>query len=343
MLTSLNQFLTKHSIRDGTLLVGVSGGADSVALLRALHAVADHFRLKLIAAHFDHAIRDDSAEDARWVTELASRLQIPCVTERRKGDPSQTLPSEESARVWRYRFFRKCAREFSCQWVAVAHTGDDQAETVIHHIIRGSGLKGLSGIPPVRPLFPDAEETFEPAEAPPLLIRPFLNVPRSELLSYLNELGQDFRTDPTNNDCQYTRNRIRRELLPLIREQYNAQFNDALSRLAVQSGEAQQLIEELASQLLKQTTLEQRPERIRLRRETGSSLQPVLLREMFRQIWEKQNWPRQGLGFSHLEKLAHMFATGSPRLLSLPGSIEALCRRQVLELRRSPPDSLKDS
>lgn len=335
MLTPLTHFLTKQNIRNGSLLVGVSGGADSVALLRALHTVAERFELNLVAAHFDHAIRDNSAEDAEWVARLASQLQIPFVVERRvaeRTDGDASLPSEESARDWRYCFFRETARIHECRWVAVAHTADDQAETVLHHIVRGSGLKGLGGIPPVRPLF---SPTGTEGQVP-LLIRPLLEIPRTDLLTYLDSLGQDFRTDPTNEASQYTRNRIRLELLPLIREQFNSRFDDALSRLAVQARETQELVEEQAGEFLSQQTLEQVPERIRIRRDANTLPMRVLLREMFRQIWEKQNWPRQGLGFSHLEKLAEMYSAGSPRSLSLPGSVEATCRRQVLELKRSP-------
>jgi tRNA(Ile)-lysidine synthase len=329
----LTQFLLEHRIRDARLLVGVSGGVDSVSLLRGLMSLAGRFGIELVAGHFDHGLRKESARDAEWVDALCQRLGIRCVVGRDEvhdessvsgggREPTRFRPSEETSRNRRYDFLGRMAEAEGCRWLAIAHTADDQAETVLHHILRGTGLKGLAGIPARRALSQNVE-----------LIRPFLLARRSDLLAELARLDQSFLTDETNRDCGYTRNRLRNELLPRLRQDFNPQVDAALVRLAAQSAEASALIGSLACELLTGALLDRHPQGARLLRSRLCDQPPVLVREAIVHLWEIQNWSRQPLSARHVDRLLQMVISGSPDRLSLPAGLEARSRDEILELR----------
>ena len=178
-------------LRGASILVGVSGGADSVSLLRGLHALADQAGLRIVAAHLNHGMRPGAAErDAAWAGELCERLGLPIAIESvdvLAHAKDQRLGLEEAARSLRYQFFDRAARQENCTHVAVAHTADDQVETVLHHLFRGTGLAGLRGMLPKRPLSDGLT-----------LVRPLLSIRRAQIEAWLAEIGQDFRTDSTN-------------------------------------------------------------------------------------------------------------------------------------------------
>lgn len=308
-------------LRSQRLLLGVSGGADSVALLRAFHALAGANDLTLAVAHLDHALREESADDAGWVCDLAEGLGLACLVERTNLDHFSGT-SEERARDARYEFFRFAARQESCRFVLTAHTADDQVETVLHQMLRGSGLRGLSGIPAERSIGQGVK-----------LIRPLLNVTRNEILEYLNSLSQNFRVDPTNALRDFTRNRIRHEILPLLRSEINPRVDDALLRLARQAQESQLVIEFSAARLRDQCQQECAMDLVRLACTPQAAA--AVAREMFVEIWQSQHWPRQELGSAHLELLSRMLLSGSPVGADFPGGISARVRRGVLELRRA--------
>src|SRR5580693_731059 len=206
-LAALAKSVQSFGLSVRRILVGVSGGGDSVALLHGLHALADQERLQLVAAHLDHGIRGAAAaEDAAWTAELCERLEIPLVLEsadvpayaRERG-----LNLEEAARDVRYQFFERAAAGANCSHVAVAHTADDQVETVLHHLFRGTGLAGLQGMPATRPLGRALT-----------IVRPLTPFYRLQMLAFLESIGAQFRTVETNFDEARTRSRIRNEALP---------------------------------------------------------------------------------------------------------------------------------
>ncbi|HEX5104177.1 MAG TPA: tRNA lysidine(34) synthetase TilS, partial [Pirellulaceae bacterium] len=186
--------------RDVTVLVAVSGGADSVALLRGLHQLKAAGEGRLVLAHFNHRLRGaESDADQALVEELARRLGLEAVVGARgREGEGERGRSEESLRELRYEFLAAAADKVGARFVATAHTADDQVETVLMNVLRGTGLAGLAGIPRVRRLTDAAT-----------LIRPLLNVTRAEVLEYLHSLGQSYRDDATNQSADYTRNRVR--------------------------------------------------------------------------------------------------------------------------------------
>ena len=227
-----------------TVLLAVSGGPDSVALLRAMSELKSKCggAGRLIVGHFNHRLRPDSAEDAQFVAELSSQLKLPFY--QGEADVARLAAFqgdgvEAAARAARYGFLQQTAERLGARYVATAHTADDQIETVLFNILRGTGLSGLAGMERARPLGSAVS-----------LIRPWLAVRRSEVMTYLDMIGQTYRTDPTNAGSDFTRNRLRNELLPLLREKFNPEVDDALSRLSQLAGDVQRLIESLAEDLL---------------------------------------------------------------------------------------------
>lgn len=308
------------------VLLAVSGGADSVALLRAALSLRDELRLDLTAAHLIHGLRGAAAtEDARWVEDLCGRLNVPVVIGR--ADVPQAAAqsgrgTEETARIVRYEFLKESARSHGLGQIAAAHTADDQAETILHQIIRGSGLAGAAGMPRRRSLGDRID-----------LIRPMLDVRRSEVERWLAGIGQDFRTDATNLDERHTRNRIRQGLMPLLRREFNAEIHEALLRLGRQAGEAQGSLEFCARRLLDTAVLETGEAVCRFDCKPLAEVPRHLLRTCFVLLWQDLGWPRQGMGYEHWERLAEVAISGGA--VTLPGDIEARRRGNMLVLRRN--------
>jgi tRNA(Ile)-lysidine synthase len=229
------------------ILVAVSGGADSVALLHSLHQVAKQRRWRLTVAHLNHGIRGKKAnDDAAFVEAMARRLRIPCVVGRarvpalakRKG-----ISLEMAAREARYAFLTRTARAVKADGVATAHTADDQVETILLKLVRGAGRGGLSGM---------AAQSL--VDGVPL-IRPLLEVSRGEIEAFLRERGLSWREDESNRDTAFLRNRVRHELLPLLEEQFNPRIREAVLRCGEVLGAEDAWMEELAQEILKDCTL----------------------------------------------------------------------------------------
>ncbi len=226
---------------DVTVVVAVSGGCDSVALLRAMLALKTSGAGRVCAAHLNHQLRPEADEDERFVVELCQRLGVKCEVEQAAVDQLAARSGnglEAAARMARYRFLQETAGRLGARFVATAHTADDQAETILHRILRGTGIRGLAGMPRARPL------------GHATLIRPLLGVRRDELRAYLDALGQPWRHDQSNADLRFTRNRIRHQTMPQLRRHFNAGLTEALLRLGALAGEAQAVVDELVAERL---------------------------------------------------------------------------------------------
>jgi tRNA(Ile)-lysidine synthase len=211
----------------GAVIVAVSGGADSLALLHALHAIQDKLEISLHVAHFDHGIRPESADDAAFVAAFAESLGLPCTIGR--GDvpaiaARDRVGIEAAARSARYAFLAETAGKVGAAQVVTAHHRDDQAETVLMHVLRGAGLAGLRGMLPRAPL---------PYSSQPgiMLIRPLLPFSRAQIEAYLAENNLTPRIDSTNADPSYLRNRLRLDIIPLLKT-INPALDEALTQLA---------------------------------------------------------------------------------------------------------------
>jgi tRNA(Ile)-lysidine synthase len=208
--------IRRHALLAGgeTVLVAVSGGADSVALLHFLVELAPAWRLRLHVLHVDHQLRPDSAADAEFVRALGARLGVPVDVVNVTVDSRGSL--EAAARESRYAALEAGAARVTAHRIALGHTADDQAETVLMHLLEGAGVRGLAGIPPVRGR----------------IIRPLLEVHRAALEAELRRAAIPWVEDPSNRDPKFLRNRIRHELLPLLADSYNPGIAAALTRVS---------------------------------------------------------------------------------------------------------------
>ena len=306
--------------REVTVLIAVSGGADSVALARALHQLREAGEGRLVLAHFNHRLRGaESDADQAFVEQLGRELGLKSIVGARGGVESV---SEESLRNVRYDFLKTAAGQCGARYVATAHTADDQAETVLGTLLRGTGLAGLAGIPRVRQLTDAAT-----------LIRPLLDVTRADVVEYLESLDQSFRQDSSNANLDYTRNRIRHELLPLLARDYNPKIREALTRLSRLAGEADDEINGLATGMVTQV-LRPNPEGIDIHVEHLARLSDFMARTLLRAAWRWQGWPEQNMGLDEWDDL-WLFSQSlglAPRMY--PGGIRAERTQGFLRLTR---------
>ncbi len=295
-------------------------------MLRACVALRQAMGLALHVMHLDHQLREESAADAAWVASLCQRFDVPFTIARPDGDlRAAGVGMEEAARDARYAAFIRTAQATGSALILVAHTADDQAETVLHHIVRGTGLRGLAGIPETRLLCEGVT-----------LWRPLLTAKRSELRDYLASLPQEFRVDQTNDDVKLTRNRLRHEVLPLLEREFNPRVVEALTRLAQQASETHQWLAAEAQAALAMALIDRQPDQVRLDRKALNILPPILLRECFVQIWSEQKWPRQGMTAAHWQMLCEMIPDAGSASSDLPGGITVRRRAAMLVLSGRP-------
>jgi len=235
------KLINRHGLLENVhrVVVGLSGGADSVCLLDLLTLMGERGAIaaEVHAAHLNHGLRGAEADaDERFARELAESRGVPIVVERRDVHAARASDGgslEAAARRERYAFLASAAEAAGAEAVAVGHNADDQIETVLHHIIRGTGLKGLRGIPLARPIR---------ACSAVRLVRPLLRSRRSQILEHLGGRGLSCREDSSNRDGAFTRNRIRNELLPLIESAYNPAFGGSVLRLSRAARDAYDLL-----------------------------------------------------------------------------------------------------
>jgi len=305
------------------VLVAVSGGADSVVLLSLLHRVAGEMSLYLEAAHLDHALRDASCADAKFVEELCLRLGVPLTMERRdvaaiakqrKGN------LEEVAREVRRDFLEKTAQAHNCHMVALGHHADDQAETFLLRLLRGAGTTGLAGMRMVN-------------EA---IVRPLLPFYRTDLLAYLREEGLSWREDESNQDQTFTRNRIRHQLLPLL-ESFNPNISSQLAGLCEQMRQDDDFWLEQIAQELTRCGQWQNDSYV-LDRSLLLELAPALAGRVIRAALQRVRGDLRGMTAAHIADILQLISQGPPQgELSLPG-VWVARRYEDLLFRRQKPD-----
>jgi len=314
LLQHLSRVWPPEIWQDVTVLVAVSGGPDSVALLRGLTAVRRPGSGQLIAAHFNHALRgEDSDADEAFVVDLCGRQGIPCQVGRAEwtaGMPDKAtgndreqagVRSEAALRAARYQFLCETACRVGARYVATGHTADDQAETVLLRILRGTGIAGLAGIRQHRQLTPGVS-----------LVRPLLTVSRRQVREYLEALGQTCRDDRSNADLRYARNRIRHELLPHLASSYNPGVVDALTRLAILTDDVQAIVASLTEDLRARYVRVDSPDQVTVDCRELAATSRYLVRELLIVVWQQQGWPLQAMGYARWEQLAELACAAEP-------------------------------
>jgi tRNA(Ile)-lysidine synthase len=313
--------------QDLSVLLAVSGGADSVALLRAVLRLKLTVSGQIAVAHFNHGLRSgESDADETFVVELCRAWDVPCHVGHanvRSLSEQQGDGLESAARSARYDFLEAAARRIGARYVVTAHTADDQVETILHRILRGTGLAGLAGIPRTRRLASDVT-----------LIRPMLSSRRGEVLEYLTEIGQAYRHDASNECLDLTRNRIRHQLLPLLAEQFNSGIADAVLRLGGLAGEAQEIIARLVADLERDCIVEDTARGIRLDCERLGQADGYLVRELLMLVWRQRQWPLQAMGLQRWQDLAIFATAATDGKRDFPGGVVAEKKDGRLTLAR---------
>lgn len=321
-----------HMIENGDhVLAGVSGGADSVCLLRVLCDLRARMGFSLSAVHVEHGIRgEESLSDAAFVRELCQTLEVPLLSfsvdaPGRAGERHQSL--EEAARDLRYECFYEACRQLGANRLAVAHHGDDCAETLLFHLSRGTGIRGLCGIVPVRKL--------EQVEA--TLIRPLLCLTRADIEQMLQDFGQDYRTDSTNLDESLSRNRIRSQVLPQLRQINPA----AVSHMVRTAGYMEEVCAyldaaawEAGAHLIRYVPEAGHPQEIRIRRSGFTELPGVLQKNLLQRLLGELAGSRKDITATHVEQVQALFAAQVGKHSDLPYQMQAEAGYEEVFLKR---------
>ncbi len=298
MLDRIAEFIARHEMFPAGSRAGVavSGGADSVFLLHALRELAPRMNLDLSVVHVDHGIRGQAShEDAEFVRSLAAKFELPLQI-LSANVPTLTGNLEEAARDVRRGFFAGLVEEGKVNRIATGHTRNDQAETVLYRILRGASLSGLSGILPL---------TKEG------VVRPLLEIDRAEIECWLRERAIAWRTDETNRDVSYARNRLRHEILPQLRDQFNPRLDEALSNMATLAQDEESYW---------RTELDrQRPQPL-LSAPQLKTLPPAVARRKIRLAIESIKGDLRQIDFQHVERILNMAQAGKGHdRIQIPG------------------------
>ncbi len=315
-------------LSEAAIVVAVSGGADSTALLLGVHELIEAGKLSItpVVAHLDHGLRRESKQDAKWVAGIGKELHFEVAASRVELKQTKTKPEnlEQAARKARYAFLLKTAKSHKAEFVLTAHTADDQAETVLLRLLRGSAAEGLSGTPVVRPIKEGSKVN---------LARPLLAwAHRTETEAYCRQRGVDFRIDSMNADQTFARVRVRTQLLPLM-QSFNNRVVEALNRTATLLGEDASALAGEAVRLLELATNNSETETPRL------SVSVLLQKPVAVRRRALREWIAQARG--NLNRVEKVHLTAVERLLGeekggktieLPGRMTVRRTRGMLEL-----------
>jgi tRNA(Ile)-lysidine synthase len=320
-----------------TWVVGLSGGPDSTLLLHALRGISDRaeLRWKLVGAHFHHGLRGEEADaDERFVAELVDHLGGTFRSERidiRAAVAEEGGSTEEVARTRRYDFLERVALQTGSELVTVAHHADDNAETVLHRICRGTGLRGLAGIHEVRPIRPNSHIR---------LVRPLLTQRRETIEELCAAQGFQTRTDSTNRSPEFTRGRIRYTVMPMLREMLNPQVADALLRLSEHARWLGNYLEDAAARTFESLVISEGSGHLVLNTRGLLGKQKIIQAEVIRRALALIAPGEQDLSFGHIDTVLRLAEDpGSGKEVHLPGPV--LVRKQYDRLEFRPLASVE--
>jgi len=311
MLTKVKAWIEKYTMlaTGDKILVACSGGPDSLALLHIFNEFSAEYNISVFAAHVDHMFRGaESAQEAAFVVDFCQQRGIVCyhtAIDVPKFIRETGLSGQDAARVVRYRYLRSVAQELGGAKIATGHHRDDQAETVLIHILRGAGSAGIQGIQPVNGD----------------VIRPLLAVSRGEITEYCLAHHLEPQVDSSNLKTNYLRNRIRLILLPELEKQYNSAIKDALCRTAIIVGDEHDYIQTAARNMLSQVLVDQGGQLFM----DAKVLQPLHIavkREIFRLAIKKKQGNLTGISYHHVETLLELLSIGRVgSVIQLPGEL----------------------
>ena len=323
----LSTILEYQMINEGdSIIVAVSGGADSVCLLKILYTLSKYLNISLTVAHFNHGLRPKEDEkETEFVAKLAKKLNLALICNISKNITKIHGSSiEEKAREMRYQFFQKAINENHAQRLALGHTMNDQAETVLMHFLRGTGITGLSGIPPIR------QNCF---------IRPLIDITRNEIHSYLKENDESFITDSSNVETRYLRNKIRLELLPLLLD-YQPKLVEHLGELACLCRQETQFLDDEATKLLDMITVNSSKHSLEFLLTNLTTLSSSLQYRIIRQAIKKIKGNLRKIERGHIKTIIDCANRDKPQIkVNLPENI--IVKKIYDKLRFSLGDTIE--
>lgn len=303
-LTRLRDWIHKQQLFSSgdRILVGVSGGADSIALLDSLHELSKEEGWQIYAAHLNHQFRgEESRGDAMFVHDFCAERGIPCEIGERDV-PSfikeHHMNSQEASRFLRFQFFHEVSKKWDINKLALAHHANDQAETVLMRIIRGTGIEGLAGIPQTR------------LENGLMIVRPFLLFHKSDLEQYCKERGINPRLDSSNLKTKYHRNLLRLKVIPWLEEQLGPGIQDSLVHLANIASEETKFLEEITREKSKEIIISQKDNKIVIKGKLFLECHLALQRRMIKLIFNYLLQKEENLGFIHINQVCEWIRTG---------------------------------
>jgi len=327
IVRAVKQAIAEHSLFQfgDRVLVAVSGGADSVALIHLLETLAPLFAFRLAIAHLNHCLRKkESDRDAEFVLSLAQSLNLPVYLEKidvHQYKRQHKLSLEEAARKVRYRFFNQVAEEKGFNKIALGHNYDDNAELVLMFLLRGSGPLGLSGIPPVR----DDK-----------IVRPLINVRRSEIRDYLAEKKLEYVSDTSNTDLKHQRNKLRHDLIPNILTSYNPRISEILNRLAVIMHAEDEWLDALVEPIFQQHLIHRENLGIQLSLEGFKRLPRAAQRRLIRRAILTVKGDLRRITYTHVDAVIRLATTGpTTGSLDLPDRIMLRRNHGVLSISKA--------
>lgn len=318
-----------HSMLSGGehVLVGLSGGADSVSLLRVLHRLKPEFGLVLSAIYVDHGLRpQETPAEIEFARRLCSALEVSFYSEKIEVAAyakAEGLGKQEAARALRYQVYEDYAGRLGAGKIALGHTADDQVETFFMRLLRGSGAKGLTGIPPVRNK----------------IIRPLIAVERKQIEEFLRLEGGGYITDSSNLKTDYTRNRFRHKLMPVLKE-FSPGLTDTVLRTIDILSEEDRLLEAAALKAFIRLITRKSDDEIEMFLVPMESLEKPVLRRVLRKVFETVRGLR-GLDFKHIEDVIRLVKKGAPGdRIHLPKGVKAVKKYSTLLISAKPPQKL---
>lgn len=310
-------FIREHQLLadGGKLVVAVSGGADSVCQLHILANLQKELKLKLHITHLNHQLRGaDSDADAEYVGELARKLSIPATIEKRdvKGyQKEQRLSLEEAAREVRYRFLAEVAESIGSERAAAGHTKDDHIETILMHLIRGSGTRGMRGLQPVT--------LWQSGESRLTIIRPLLEISHQETEGYCRQHKLTPRLDASNLSLSPLRNRVRQQLIPLL-ESYNPAIAEALLRTGRIADDDITFLDAVVARFWDKV-IKQEGDSLILDRAEFGKFPPALKRYLLRAAVEKLLGSAKDVEMRHIEEMLSLTTKPAGKRLNMPGGL----------------------
>jgi tRNA(Ile)-lysidine synthase len=320
MIKKVNQTIEKYNLleKGERVIVALSGGPDSTALLAVLVPIAKALDLSLIVAHFNHRLRGaESDEDEKFSRELSEKMELPFVSGKMdQKNGMKGISPEDFYRRQRYEFLNKISEDYQAHKIALGHNLQDQAETVLLNILRGSGLEGLKGFLPMR----DGK-----------FIRPLMEISRREIISFLHEAGISYRQDSSNENKRYLRNQIRAELIPYLKEKFNPKIEQSLAQMAEILRLEDEFIRQHVDEVLQSSFIQRRQNRIMLKISYVNKLPSAIRLRLFKTILESLNPAKNGFSFIHIKSLDNLAQKcESGKRIYLPLGIEV--RREYDDL-----------